>query len=79
MKSGSGLDVLAMDMRTAVLTLAERGLPVRIEPTPAPKASLSVARWRVARQSATGDRCPVLVVVPEIEGRIACANRTPNQ
>lgn len=77
--TGSGHDVLAMELKAAVTLLAERGVPVRVEPTSVPTGAGSVARWRVARQSTNGGEHPVLVVVPEIEGRVKCIDRTPNQ
>lgn len=77
--TGPGHDVLAMDMKAAVLLLAEQGVPVRVEPTSAPSGDGVVARWRVARQSTNGGEHRVLVVVPEIEGRVKCTDRTPNR
>ena len=92
MSAASDPGLLAMDMAAALAGLAAEGRKVRIEPgaryhvrfrlriEPAapPKGAGAVARWRVARVSGRGDET-VLVVVPEIEGRIECGNLTPNQ
>jgi len=78
LSAASDPGLLAMDMAAALAGLAAEGRKVRIEPAAPPKGAGAVARWRVARVSGRGDET-VLVVVPEIEGRIECGNLTPNQ
>lgn len=67
-----------MDMTTAVLELARRGVTIRVEPVSVP-GEQAVAGWRIARQSTHGAEYAVLAVVPEVEGRVVCANRSPNE
>lgn len=78
MTIGHGPDVLALEMKTALLALASDGLTVRIEPA-LPTRMPSLVRWRVARQHRVNDTQYVLAVVPEVEGRIECASRSWNQ
>lgn len=70
-------DVLALPLREALPPLLAEGRPVRIEPYVPPSSDWSAARWRVARQSVDAERGVVLVVVPEIEGRVSCTDDSP--
>lgn len=79
MKSGVELDVLALEMKEALLALLRHSVRVRVEPYTPPSLDWSAARWRVARRSRGDAGDVVLVVVPEIEGRVQCKDESPKQ
>jgi hypothetical protein len=72
-------DALALPLGEALRKLLAEGWRVRVEPYVPPSSGWSAASWRVARQTLDAERGVVLVVVPEIEGRVSCSEELPKR